>query len=156
MAKPVEETPESSGTTSDTTENETPAGEAPSEPESPTERTMSGGTEQPQGDGITRFSYCPSHIALEDVMSELKDDTKSLEQRFGDLVIEQTKLTGQLTGNGSRTAGPSMSCRRAARTVRPSERRRLKREGPSGSRKQRKERRTARPCKRTSSSTRAW
>lgn len=53
---------------------------------------------EPAGGGMTRFSYCPSHIMIEDTMTDVKNDIRSLEQRFGDLVKEQTKTQAELGG----------------------------------------------------------
>lgn len=57
---------------------------------------MAEDAELPVGDGVTRFSFCPSHIALEDGVADLKGDVKALDQRLGALVTEVTKTQTQM------------------------------------------------------------
>ncbi len=57
---------------------------------------MAEDAELPVGDGVTRFSFCPSHIALEDGVADLKGDVKALDQRLGALVTEVTKTQAQM------------------------------------------------------------
>lgn len=57
---------------------------------------MAEDAELPVGDGVTRFSFCPSHIALEDGVADLKGDVKALDQRLGALVTEVTKAQTQM------------------------------------------------------------
>lgn len=51
---------------------------------------------EPAGEGVTRLPYCASHVAIEDGVSDLKADVRSLDQRLGALVTEVTKAQTQM------------------------------------------------------------